>query len=113
MAEEEVQALLGSLPNTIRKKARSLPIMFERHPGGALLAEGLEPDTLGLFQGPSLMDDPSDPLPSSIILYLDNIWDVADNDTVFFREEVRTTLLHELGHYFGWDETDLETRDLD
>jgi len=30
-----------------------------------------------------------------------------------YREEVRVTYLHELGHYLGWDEDDLTARGLD
>jgi predicted Zn-dependent protease with MMP-like domain len=34
-------------------------------------------------------------------------------DAATFREEVRRTYLHELGHYLGLDEDDLADRDLD
>ena len=53
------------------------------------------------------------PMPSQIILYLDNIWDEADSDEETFLEEVRTTFLHELGHYLGLDEDGLFDRGLD
>jgi predicted Zn-dependent protease with MMP-like domain len=52
-------------------------------------------------------------LPAQIILFLNNIWDFAEADEEAYREEIRTTLLHELGHYLGLDELDLEDRDLD
>ena len=32
--------------------------------------------------------------------------------SVVYRQEVRTTYLHELGHYLGWDETDMEDHGL-
>ena len=35
--------------------------------------------------------------PQQIILYLENIWDMAEGDEEFFREDVRDTFLHELG----------------
>ncbi len=63
-------------------------------------------DLLGLFEGASL----ADPAPDSAVslprirLFLDNLWDYADGDIALFREEVRVTLLHELGHYLGLDE---------
>ncbi len=63
-------------------------------------------DLLGLFEGASL----ADPVPDSaaslprIRLFLDNLWDYAEGDLAVFREEVRVTLLHELGHYLGLDE---------
>ena len=52
-------------------------------------------------------------LPPQILLFLANIWDYAGGAEPAFREEVRVTYLHELGHYLGWDESDLEVRGLD
>ena len=40
-------------------------------------------------------------------------WDFAEGDVEVFRDEVRLTYLHELGHYFGWDEDDLTARGLE
>ena len=80
-----------------------------------MLDQGFEPDLLGLFEGASRLEaDPhaSDP-PPRIILYLDNLWDLAAGDSAIFTEEVRTTYLHELGHFLGFDEDDLTLRDLD
>ena len=48
-----------------------------------------------------------------IRLWLGNILDYAGGDPAIFREEIRTTLLHEIGHVLGWDEDDLEARGLD
>ena len=76
------------------------------------LREGddLEPDLLGLFEGSSRLDpqaETPDQLPH-IRLFLDNLWDFAERDPAVYRDEVRTTLLHELGHYLGLDEEDVE-----
>ena len=53
------------------------------------------------------------PAPTEIILYMENIWEYAGRRSPDFREEVRRTYLHELGHYLGLDEDDLFDRDLD
>ena len=53
------------------------------------------------------------PLPPQIILFLENIWGVAEANEKLFREEVRTTFLHELGHYLGLDEDELTERGLE
>ena len=37
-------------------------------------------------------------------VYKRQLWDYAGRDRAAFREEVRITLLHELGHYLGLDE---------
>ena len=113
-AQREVERTLRSLPKPLRERARALPVTYERLPSQALISDGIEPDTLGLFVGPSFADEGhGSPVPSQIILYLENIWDQAEGDEQIFTEEVRTTLLHELGHYLGLDEEGLFDRGLD
>ena len=115
IAGEVVAATQRSLPAQIREPALRVPVCFEPHPNDDILAEGWEPDILGLFVGPPYSADPGDPepLPSQILLFLENIWDYAEGDKEVYRDEVRLTYLHELGHYLGWDESDLEARGLD
>ena len=113
LAAEEVEATLARLPAPLRDQARRLPVTFERFPNPGLQADGIEPDTLGLFAGPEFADEEAVPMPPQIILFLENLWDCAEGDADTFREEVATTLLHELGHYLGLDEGDLTDRGLD
>jgi predicted Zn-dependent protease with MMP-like domain len=113
-ANREVERVLRSLPKPLRERARDLPVTYEQEPNAALVADGIEPDTLGLFVGPAFADEGhGSPVPPQIILYLANIWDQAEGDERFFDEEVRTTFLHELGHYLGLDEAGLFDRGLD
>jgi len=88
-------------------------VTFERQPNADLQADGIEADTLGLFTGPEFADEGNVSMPPQIILFLENIWDVAETDEKLFREEVRTTFLHELGHYLGLDEDELTERGLE
>ena len=115
LAREEVEATLAALPVPLRDRARALPVTFERRPNAAQRRDGIEPDTLGLFVGPEFADEENAalPLPPQIILFLHNIWDFAEADEEFFREEVHTTYLHELGHYLGLGEDDLFERGLE
>jgi predicted Zn-dependent protease with MMP-like domain len=115
IAETVVATTQRRLPAEIRGPALQVPVCFEPCPNDQILAEGWEPDILGLFVGPPHGDDPgsADPLPSQILLFLENIWDLAEGDEAVYRDEVRITYLHELGHYLGWDESDLEARGLD
>jgi predicted Zn-dependent protease with MMP-like domain len=113
LALAEVTATLGALPLPLREKARKLPVTCERRPSRALQADGIEPDTLGLFVGPEFADEEQIPLPPQIILFLENIWELAEGDEKIFRDEVHTTFLHELGHYLGLDEDDLTERGLE
>lgn len=115
LALEEVEATLAALPGPLRERAEALPVTFERCPNAAHRRDGIEADTLGLFVGSEFAyeETASLPLPPQIILFLENIWDLAEADEEVFREEVHTTYLHELGHYLGLDEDDLFDRGLE
>jgi len=115
LAETEVKKILHSLPHDLRIEAERVPVSFEARPNRALQADGIETDTLGLFVGEPFSEagKSSEPLPPQIILFLENLWETAEEDVPLFRTEVRTTFLHELGHYLGLDEIDLEERGLE
>jgi len=115
IAVDTVGAAHRRLPPEIRPLARNVPVHYEARPAADLLAEGFEPDILGLFTGVPYGGElaHNDPIPPQILLYLENLWDFAEGDRDVFREEVRLTYLHELGHYLGWDEDDLTARGLD
>jgi predicted Zn-dependent protease with MMP-like domain len=113
VAAAEVNATVSGLPKPLRVRAEKLPVTFERRPNVGLQADGIEPDTLGLFTGAEFVDEGNIPLPPQIILFLENIWNFAEGDEMIFREEVRTTFLHELGHYLGLDEDELIERGLE
>jgi predicted Zn-dependent protease with MMP-like domain len=115
IALEAVEATLAGLPAPLRARTQALPVTFQRLPNPAQRRDGIEPDTLGLFVGPEFNDEQTTPLPMppQIILFLGNIWEMVEGDEETFREEVRTTLMHELGHYLGLDEGDLFERGLE
>ena len=115
LAAEEVEATLSALPAPLRERAAALPVTFEPRPNEDQCQDGIEPDTLGLFVGPEFAYEETTafPLPPQIILFLENLWEMAEEDEEFFREEVHTTYLHELGHYLGLDEDDLFDRGLE
>ena len=113
LAQREVEATLAALPAPVRRQAAPLPVSYEAHPEKNKLIEEYDPDLLGLVVGASLAEPDESPLPPQIILFLENLWDFAEADEEFYREEVRTTYLHELGHYLGLDEIDLEERGLE
>jgi predicted Zn-dependent protease with MMP-like domain len=113
VASEEVEGTLVALPKPFRERAGKLLVTFERRPNAGLQADGIEADTLGLFTGPEFADEGNVPLPPQIILFLENLWDLAGGEEKVFREEVQTTFLHELGHYLGLDEGELTVRGLE
>ena len=115
LAADAVGAAQRQLPPEIRGIARSVAVHYESTPSPDVLADGFEPDILGLFtgspHGTELTQD--SPVPPQILLYLDNLWEFAEGDVEAFRDEVRITYLHELGHYLGWDEDQVAARGLD
>jgi predicted Zn-dependent protease with MMP-like domain len=113
LALAEVEATLAALPAPLREKAQKLPVTFERVPNRGLQADGIAPDTLGLFTGAEFAEEENIPMPPQIILFLENIWEEAEGDEAVFRDEVHTTFLHELGHYLGLDENGLVNRGLE
>ena len=113
MASAEVEETLALLPEPLRERAKQLPVTLERVPNAGLQADGIEPDTLGLFTGSEFAEEGNVPMPPQIILFLANLWDLAAGEAKVFREEVQTTFLHELGHYLGLDEDELTKRGLE
>ena len=115
IAQQVVTAALRRLPAEVREAATTVPVCCEPHPNAALLAEGWEPDILGMFVGHEHLGELTDaqPLPPQILLFVENIWDLAEGDEAVYRDEIRLTYLHELGHYLGWDEDEVARRGLE
>ena len=113
LAQAEIEATLAELPAPLREQAQSLPVTFEKTPSAELQNDGIHADTLGLFTGCEFAEISGEVLPSQIILFLENLWDFAGGEKTVFCEEVHTTFLHELGHFFGLGEDDLTERGLE
>lgn len=112
-AEEEITALVRALPKELRARVQAMPIQCLPRPTRAQVKAGVDPDLMGLFEGQAFAEDTTDPLPPTVFLFLENIYEEAEHDPDIYREEVRRTLLHEVGHYLGLDEDDLFDRDVD
>lgn len=115
LAAQVVARTEARLPAEIRAAADGVPVCYETVPNEAILAEGFEPDILGMFVGHEHGANAGDTLdmPPQILLFLDNLWDYAEGDEEVYRDEVRLTYLHELGHYLGWDEEEVARRGLE
>jgi predicted Zn-dependent protease with MMP-like domain len=115
LADREARSVFAALPPDLRACIANLAITLDPYPRpDEEIEEGDDEDLLGLFVGPSYAEAASDtdPMPSAIRLFVENIRDEAEDDPERFRQEVRTTLLHELGHYLGLDEEELDKRGL-
>ena len=111
IAGDEIRALHTDLPSPLSKALERIPVILENLPSPTFLQDGIEPDQLGLFEGSDASETES-PNPARIVLWLGNLWDLSQAHVPTFRTEVRTTLLHELGHYLGFDEAQIDERGL-
>ena len=104
---------LAELPDAIRAKLEKVPMLIDDLPSAELVADGLDPRLLGLFQGTPMPDDGSAvPAVTNILLFRRNL-ERASADEDQLAEEIRITVLHETAHYFGLDEDDLAALGLD
>ena len=108
------KAMLDGQQGKAPQKAMELIVCYAWKPDPAMVKEGLEPDTLGFFEGDEYAYEfqPYEQ-PTRILLFLYNIWTFSGRSFDRFGEEVRTTYMHELGHYLGMDEEDLRDRGLE
>jgi predicted Zn-dependent protease with MMP-like domain len=111
---KEVARVVDRLPKEFRQQLRNVEFIVEVRPSKELMrAEGLDPDqdTLyGIYEGVPLPERSAlDPplLPDKITLFAEPLLqDFTDPDEL--REEIRLTVLHEIAHYFGMDEDEIE-----
>src|SRR5882757_5890358 len=110
--DKVVEESLDSLPQEFRSRIRNVAVLVED-----MLPNQPSPQSgqqrrllLGLFHGvpttkKSIFDLPSGP--DHIVLYQKNIEAVSSNGAEVC-EQIRLTVIHELGHYFGMDENQLK-----
>jgi len=110
-----VEEAVDAFPPRFRLLVENLAVIVEDVPPGQpdpqtlLSANPEESLQLGLFAGvPTTEKSVWDATgPDRIVLYQKNIEAVCESEEEI-REQVRLTVLHELGHYFGMQENQLE-----
>jgi predicted Zn-dependent protease with MMP-like domain len=107
-----VEETLDSLPEEFRSRIRNVAVLVEdTPPNQATPRPGRGRRlVLGIFHGvpttkKSIFDLPTGP--DHIVLYQKNIEAVCSSEAEV-REQIRLTVIHELGHYFGMDEAQLK-----
>jgi predicted Zn-dependent protease with MMP-like domain len=111
--ERLVADALASIPRRFRDAIANLAIVVEDRPSWNLLAEmQIEPpDTLlGLYQGTPLTErrwDYGNTLPDRILLFQRPIEDASEDEDDLV-VAIGETLIHEIGHYFGLSEEEIE-----
>ena len=114
MADVAEQAL-KELPERVRRLIENVPILIVDLPARDEVEQGMDPRLLGLFAGSaysdaSVMGGP--PQLTQILLFRKNL-ERMTIDADDLREQIRITLLHETGHFFGMSEADLAAVGLD
>ncbi len=120
------EEVLASLPEGVHALIEEVPLVLEDRPSRQLLRElGIEDDDeilCGLHTGVPLTDRSVErPDASDVVqIFREGVVDMAggweeeeDDEGPFggverIREEIRITILHELGHHFGLGEDDLD-----
>ncbi|NMO19016.1 tetratricopeptide repeat protein [Pyxidicoccus fallax] len=113
----EVLRAVAALPEDMRGDLDGVPVTAEELPAdGDLLANQppLSPTILGLFRGPPLGEpcDGSETPCRSVVLYRRNLARAVRTPEEL-REQIRVTLLHEIGHLRGEDDEELAARGLE
>lgn len=116
---DEVQALLeevlGALPRDVRRALQNVDLALQPLPEPKVHASpDVDPLVLGLYRGTNIVEKSHlDAAPGldRIEIFQRNIERVvSDKDEL--REELKITLLHEIGHHLSWDEDGLAERGL-
>ena len=96
--DDHVKAALDSLPPDLAAALNNVAVVIEdEHPD--------DPDLFGLYDGVPLPErgDMAGALPDRITIFRRPLEEEFD-DPAELEHEIRITVLHELGHYFGLDE---------
>ena len=116
--EKEVAKAIDGLPAPVRQKLDNVLFLVERRPTAEQLRSGGLPpnDTmLGFYDGTPLTERSHDDLrlPDRIYLFQEPIEEDYGPRRADIAEGIRETVEHEVGHYLGMSEEDLEEHGLD
>ena len=112
---KEIDAVIATLPIAERARVQAVKIEIEDLPEQADLqavSPPFPPTILGLYRGPVGRTPEAGDDPSSIVLYRKNLAR-AVKTRAELTEQIRDTLLHEIGHLEGLDEDDLRRRGME
>jgi predicted Zn-dependent protease with MMP-like domain len=106
--DRAVKAALDELPDEFRPYLENVVVEVRARPDAALLeAYDETDDLLGLYVGVPLEEKGPEragaPLPDRVAVFRDNLCALCETYEELI-EEIRITVLHEIGHHFGLDE---------
>ena len=109
---ELAEAALADIPRAFKKRLENISIIVEDFPSreDARGVGATRRNLLGLFAGAGYPHKSNFfgplPMPDKVFLYQRNIERQCSSEAEL-AEEIRKTLVHELGHYFGLSEEEL------
>jgi predicted Zn-dependent protease with MMP-like domain len=124
LTDDEIETIVSdcieSLHPQLQEYLASVAILLDDLPDESLLRKYDPPmsplELLGHFSGYSLMgrsfDDPWSNIPPSIVLFRQNLERYSAHREELI-EQLRITVFHEVGHFLGLDEDDVEARGLE
>lgn len=111
--DKQVRLAARALPKQFRKSLDRVAVLVQELPEEELregAADVVSPDLLGLFDGvplPETGEDGAVLRPNRIYLFQRNLERMAATRAEL-EEQIRVTLYHELGHYLGFEEEDMD-----
>ena len=113
--QAEIDAVIASLPEERKAHVKTIKVEIADLPEAADLKAvqpPFPPTILGLYRGPVGRAPAPGDEPPSIVLYRKNLARAVKSRTEL-SEQIRDTLLHEIGHLEGLDEDDLRRRGME
>ncbi len=111
--EEMAQAALEELPEELHSRLERVAILIDDRPSLDQVKQGVDPRSLGLFEGTAMPDElAAVPSVTTIHIFKRNLERVC-HDLEDLEEQVRITVLHETAHFFGLDEEQVAELGLD
>ena len=113
--EAEVEKALAAIPAELGKHLENVVVTVEDTPARDWLTEsGHDPQILGVFEGPTQNQQANGvpAMPARITLFQRNLEKMCETEENLM-DEIRVTVMHEVGHYFGMSEDDLRALGLD
>lgn len=106
------------LPPPFRHILEQVPVAFEDQPSDDVLFSSdppMDPTILGIFDGVPVGENelsPNTAIITQVIYYRENIW-LLNHDRKELEDELWTTVRHELGHFLGLSEEEMDEQGLD
>lgn len=117
--DRQLERVLAAMPPLVHQLLEKIPLHVEDYPARDVMEEkGISDrkELCGLFTGSAITQksvDDAATLPDVVTLYREGILEAARDErgritADRLREQIRITLLHELAHFHGFDEEELE-----